>query len=273
MVKVDDPRLPSELPIEVMSHLDPKLAELYFRLPSALASRISILMRQALPQGVRADRVLKFAFLYANAERFARGDSVSKDHTRRSKLELAGAIHGLQTGYRDDVEAKQRYRRGRQARQHTKASLESVLRPWRRFKQVVRKHRSELPEHVQPPFSDAILGGVAKALQNMGIAITCDEDDLATQPGNERERSEIAQAYIWWRSKIPQYRGKWNDMHRLAFAWKMSPTGSVKGFRTVVNRICEGATSDHRFEKSWESVLSENVSHPRTHPPTRPQSV
>ena len=112
---------------------------------------------------------------------------------------------------------------------------------------------------MQPPFSDVIIGRVLKVLQNMGIAITCDEDDLATETGNERERSEIAQAYIWWRSKIPPYRGKWNDMHRLAFAWKMSPSRSVKGFRTVVTRICAGAASTHRFEKSWESVLSEKV--------------
>src|SRR6266851_10322179 len=135
MVKVANPHLPTELPKEVLGQLDPKLAELYSHLPSALASRISVLVRQALPQGIHPNRVLKFAFLYAKAERLAQGDSISKEHTRRSKLELAGEIHGLRTGYRDDVEAQRRYRRGRRARQQIKASLEAVLGKWRAFEQ------------------------------------------------------------------------------------------------------------------------------------------
>src|SRR5713226_6602789 len=147
MGKVANPPLPTELPRKVLSQLDPKLAELYSQLPSALASRISVLMREA-PQRIHPNRVLKFAFLYARAERLVQDDAVSKEHTKRSKLELAGAIHGLGTGYQDDVEAKQRYRRGRRARQQIKASLEAVRGKWRAFEQVVQKHRSELPVHL-----------------------------------------------------------------------------------------------------------------------------
>jgi hypothetical protein len=261
MIKV--PNAQTELPREFISQIDPKLVELYSRQPSALAARISFLVRQALPQRIFPGRVLKFAFLYAAAERFTQDDaafrSVSKEHTRRSKLELAGAIHGLQTGYLDDAEAIQRYRRGRRARQQIKASLEALLEQWRVFEGVVQKHCSELPLHVQSRFSNAILREVGEAFQNMGIATVLDEDDLTSEKGGERERSAIAQAYIWWRLKLPPYRGKWNDMHQLAFAWNMSPAGSVRAFRTVVNRICNGSGCAHRFEKSWESALSEKM--------------
>jgi hypothetical protein len=259
MVKMANPRLPIELPREVLSQLDPKLRELYSQLPAGLASRVSDLVRRALPQGIRADRVLKFAFLYATAERRAQGDAVSKEHTRRSKLELAGEIHGLQSGYEDDGEAKRRYRRGRRARQQIKASFDSVLERWRVFKQVVQTHRSALPVHIRSKVSKSTLDEIGKALQTMGIAIVLDEEDLASEKRGEPVPSEIAQTYIWWRLKLAPYRGKWSDMHALAHAWHMSSAGSTDSFRTMVERICKGTTCTDRLEKSWESVLSEKA--------------
>ena len=62
----------------------------------------------------------------------------------------------------------------------------------------------------------------------MGVAIVLDEEDLASEKGAGRERSEIAQTYIGWCLKLALYRDKWNDMYRLAFAWRMSPAASVK---------------------------------------------
>jgi hypothetical protein len=120
-----------------------------------------------------------------------------------------------------------------------------------------KKHRSELPIHLQSRFSNATLRDVGTALQNMGIAVVLDEENLAGETGPKRRRSEIAQTYVWWRVKVPPYRGKWDDMHRLASIWRMSPAGSVRQFRTVVYRIFKGVTDTTALETSWESVLSE----------------
>jgi hypothetical protein len=263
MAEGDKSRVPRELPRQVLSRLDPKLRELYSQLPLARASRIFALVEQALPERIHPDRVLKFAFLYATAEvaaqRNAAGTAVSKEHTRYSKLELAGEIHGLLTGYGDGVEAKQLYRRGRRVRQQIKASLDALQVRWRAFKQVVQKNREALPVHVQSRFSDAALREVGKALQNMGIAVALDEDDLLSEKGRHPLRSGVAQAYIWWHWKLAPYRGKWNDMHRLALAWHMSSTAVKKDFRNVVSRICKGAPCADRFETSWESVLSQKL--------------
>jgi hypothetical protein len=256
MVKVAKPSLPTERPREFLAHLEPKLAELYSQLHPVIALRISVLMRQPLAQGIDPNRVLKFAFLYATAERLAQEDALTREQARRGKLELAGEIHGMQTGYQDDAEAKERYRRGRRARQQVKASRDAVVEKWRVFKQVVQKHRSELPVHLQSLYSDAILLGVSKVLHDMGIATALDEEDLASEKDRERKPSQIAQTYIWWCLKVPPYRGKWNHMHLLAVAWKMSPAATVNSFRTVVDRICKGATCTHWFG-AWESVLSE----------------
>ena len=133
------------------------------------------------------------------------------------------------------------------------------MRRWRAFEQIAEKHRSDLPEHLQSRFSAANFGKVWDVLQNMGIAVAFEEEDLTREKTVQRERTAIAQTYILWLLKMAPYRGKWNDMHLLALAWHMSPAGSPLSFRTVVARICKGATSAHRLEKSWESVLSEKV--------------
>ena len=259
MVKHANSQTPAGLPRDVLSRLDPRLAQLYSQLPPALASRISVLVKAAHPQNIHPSRVLKYAYLYATAELSARGDPVAKEHTRRSKLELAGEIHGLRTGYRDDVEAKEKYRRGRRARQQVKASLESVLGKWRVFEQVVQKHRSELPRHVQAPFSDSILRDVEKALKNMGKASVLDEEDLAIETSLQG-LTETAQAYIWWHLLMAPYRGKWDDMHRLALSWRMTDTASPKQFQNKVYRISKAAKCTYAFEKSWESILSAHSS-------------
>jgi hypothetical protein len=247
----------SALPPETLRRLDPKLAALYTQLPSPLASRISFLLRAARFSQIHPNRILKFAYLYARAEQLTQERAISKEHTRRANLELAGYIHGLSTGYHGDAEAKLRYRRGRQARQQVKASLEAVIGKWRVFKQVIEKHRSELPEHVQSPYADEILSDISKKLQVMGIATVLDEEDLGIERSDERVRSEIAQTYIWWCLSMPAYRGKWKDMHELACTWRMSPAALVKRFRYVVQRILREAVLANGFGTAWDSVLSQ----------------
>jgi hypothetical protein len=122
---------PTERPREFLGQLEPNLAELYSQLQPVIASRISARMSRPLAQGIDPNRVLIFAFLYATAEQLAEEDALTKEHVRRSKLELAGEIHGMQTGYEDDAEAKERYRRGRRARQQVKASRDAVVEKWR----------------------------------------------------------------------------------------------------------------------------------------------
>jgi hypothetical protein len=183
-----DVHLPTELPQQVLSRLDPKRAELYSQSPSALASRITVLVTAALLDSVRPDRLLKYAFLHASAEQLARGSEVSKQHGVRSKAELAGAPHGFDAGYSDMAEAKRRYRQGRRARQQVKASFEAAVKSWLAFTAVAQRHRSEPPEHLQSRLSDETLHTVRRIYQSMGIAIVIDEEDLSAKgaaPGNK----------------------------------------------------------------------------------------
>jgi hypothetical protein len=251
--------LPTELPQQVLSQLDPKLAELYSRIPLELASRITVLVRAALQESVQPNRLLKYAFLYASAEELTRGNEVSKQQGVRSKAELAGALHGFDAGYSDMAEAKRRYRQGRRARQQVKASFEAALTPWLAFAAVAQQHRFELPTHLQSRLSDETLHTVGRIYQSMGIAIVIDEEDLLSEEGSRRELSERAQTYIWWRFVMAPYRGKWNDMHKLACTWKMSPAESVTNFRSVVDRICKRlSVIVYPFGRTWDSVLSED---------------
>jgi hypothetical protein len=75
-------------------------------LPPALAREITGLVEKALPLGIALDRVLPYALLLSVVERRAQGETVSQEHASRAWHELAGSIHGLETGYRD---ARSRY--------------------------------------------------------------------------------------------------------------------------------------------------------------------
>jgi hypothetical protein len=260
MVKRANSGHPNKLPVEVLSRLDPELQELCIQLPSVVASRISVLVREAPSRLIDPKRVVKYAFLYATAEQQALSDAVSRDHARRAKLELAGEIHGFEAGYQDDAEARRQYRIGRRARQQVQASLDALLGQWKVFEQVVEKHRSELPVHAQSRFSGSTLREFAKGLHKMRIAIVLDEEDLTRENDAEPAgRSAIAQTYIWWSLIMAPYSKKWNDMHQLARAWRMSPSLSVKDFQTVVRRISKGATSVSSFGSRWDSVFSKKL--------------
>jgi hypothetical protein len=246
-----------DLPAEVLSRLDPDLRELYLQLSVPLASRIAVLVIAARSPRIDPNRVLRYAFLYATAERQAEGDAVSKEQTRRAKRELAGEIHDLETGDQDDAEATRRYRAGRRARQQIQASLDALLGQSQVFEQVVEKHRSELPAHLQSRFSDSVLRGLVKGLHRMRIATVLDEEDLTSEKNaGPSGRSAIAQTYIWWCLIVAPYSNKWRDMHQLAFAWRMSPTRSLNDFRIVVNRISKDANSASSFGSPWDSMLS-----------------
>jgi hypothetical protein len=100
---------------------------------------------------------------------------------------------------------------------------------------------------------------VRRIYQTVGIAIVIDEEDLFREEGSGRELSERAQTYVWWRFVMAPYRGKWNDMHKLAYTWKISPAESVGYFRTVVDRMCKRpSVIAYPFGKAWDSVLSED---------------
>ena len=253
-----DSRLPNELPKEILRQLDPKLAKLYAVLSSAVSSRIGGLVRRALPSRIHPNLLVKYAFLYATAELQAQGDAVSKDHATRSKIELAGEIHGLRTGYWDNAEARQLYRSGRKARQQIEASLEGLLKKWKKVEHVVQKHRSDLPVHLQTRFSNECLARVSKLLHDMRKAAILDEEDILSQKGPVPELSVPAQIYVWWHFAIAPYRGKWNDMHRLAVLWRLSSSKDVETFRSMVVQICGGVkTMRYPFGTSWKSVLFE----------------
>jgi len=251
-------RFPSELPPGIREQLNPKLAALYSQLSPAVRSRIAALVQRALPPGIHPNRLVKYAFLYATAERQARSDAVSEDHAVRSKSELAGEIHGFRSGYRDQAEAKRLYRRGRQARQQIGASLEGLLKKWDGVEQVVQKHRSELPPHLRERFSNESLARPQKLLHDMYRATLLDEENFLSEKSRRHEPSEKAQTYEWWRCCMVRYRGKWNDMHQLALAWRLSKAVDQETFRSIVVQSSRRIkTLRYPFGKAWESALFE----------------
>jgi hypothetical protein len=235
---------------------DPKLVKLCSQLSQAQSSRIADLAKKTVPLDIDSNRVIKYAFLYATAEGQVRGDEVTKDHAGRSRLELQGALHGLSTGYDQGTEAKERYRCGRRARQQVGAALDGVLIRWNKVQQVVRKHRPNLPVYQQNQFSDENLTRVSTLLHDMLRATILDEQYVDAKEDSHWPTA-TAQAYLWWLA-MPPYRGKWNDMYRLAVVWRMSDAQTVDAFRKVVGRIRKSVNRvRYPFGKALESILFE----------------
>jgi len=166
----DTPSPKSEAAAELKVKLGP--------LPPALAREITGLVVKVLPIGIALDRVLPYALLLSVVERRAQGETVSQEHASRAWHELAGSIHGLETGYRDEQEAATRYRRGRLARHRLGASLGGMATTWRKFQQLADKHRLDLPEHNQQQLSRKRLDAIGKTLQHLQTGLILENDLL-----------------------------------------------------------------------------------------------
>jgi hypothetical protein len=225
------------------------------RLPPAVSREITELVMKALPLDIALDRVLQYALLLSMMERLAQGEATSKEHARRSWHELAGSIQGLETGYRDEQEAAARYRLGRLARHRLGASLDGVATTWRKFQRLVEKHRLDLPVHNQRQLSRKRLDAVGKTLQTLGTGLILENDVLH----KERPMPSLSirnETYSLWRFTVPQYRGKWSDMYRLAAVWRLTDAKDLDTFRTMATRIPRPSQEMTLFiQGPWQSLI------------------
>jgi hypothetical protein len=239
---------------EAKADLNAKLAGL----PSAYWPRVTELVTKAGPLKLEVDRVLPYAVLLTIVERQAKTEAPSDGHTRRSWRELLGLIHGFEGGYDDEKEAERQYRRGRRARSLLRASLDGVMGRWKKFQELVAKHRPDLPVHDQQRLSREALDGVRKSLDRIRMDLFL-EDDVVTKERQVRRLSTAANAYSLWRSAVPAYRGKWSDMHRLAVKWRLSNSRDVEAFRGIVMRASRpGRHVPAGIADAWESLFEKS---------------
>jgi len=236
-----------EVPVELKARLG--------LLPTGLSQRITELVMKALSLNIELTRVLQYASLATMIDGDAQVDAISKDHTARSWHELAGVIHGPETGYWDEQEAGTRYRRGRRARQLLGVSLDGVITKWRKFQQLVDRRRVDLPVHNQQQLSAESLEAVGKTLVSLRISLFLEHDVLRKEHRRPRLPAR-AKTYSAWRFLVPRYRGKWSDMHRLAVAWGLSVAEDVETFRSIVMRVPPPSQDILRsLTSAWQSLF------------------
>ena len=239
---------------EAKADLNAKLASL----PEAYWPRVTELVTKARPLNLDLDRVLPYAVALTIAERQAENEGVSDEHTRRSRRELVGGIHGLETGYDDEKEAETQYRRGRRARNLLSASLDGLVGKWKRFHELVAKHKPDLPVHNQRTLSREVLATISKSLERIHLELFL-EDDVLTEQRQARGLSTTAKAYSLWRSAVPRYRGKWSDMHVLAVKWRLSNSRDLEAFRSIVMRASRrGQHVPPGIADAWESLFEKS---------------
>jgi hypothetical protein len=200
---------------------------------------------------------VKYAYLFNLGVRQLQGEAVSREHTRRSKAELVGRVHGFEEGYINEEEAIRTHRGARRPSQLIEASLASLQEKFQSAARVVRKHRNKLPLHQQARLSDERLAEFSKRLLKMQLAATVDQPDFLVEKHRGRPRSKAACIFGLWRSGMGRYRGNWDDMHRLATVWGLTNAEDVETFRIIVNQACDGLpTKRGELGTPWDSALS-----------------
>jgi hypothetical protein len=136
-------------------------------------------------------------------------------------------------------------------------SLDGVIAKWKRFRQLVDKHRLDLPVHNRQQLSPKSLETIRKTLAGLRTSLFL-EDDVLRKAQRTPHLSISSKTYSLWRFVIPSYRGKWSDMHRLAVAWRLSRAKDVDAFRGMVMRVPRpGEDQDLALliGNSWRSLL------------------
>jgi hypothetical protein len=116
------------------------------------------------------------------------------------------------------------------------ASLDGLIKKSKNFEQLAHKHRRDLPVQNQQRLSAESLEAVGKTLGSLRTSLFL-ENDVLSKEHRTPPLSTRAKTYSFWRFEVPNYRGKWNDMHRLAVAWRLSAAKDVETFRTMVKRV------------------------------------
>ena len=150
----------------------------------------------------------------------------------------------MRDGYAEPNEAEKEYRQGRKALQIVHNSSYSASIAVRRLHRVLTTHRSELPQHIRDSFPPEKIQMMLDILRDLWEATEPREDSLRAKKRLCRsDFSATKEAYIWWHDRGPTNRGRWNDMHAVARAWRLTGIKDVESFRRYVHRKCHGLPS------------------------------
>ena len=214
--------------------------------PSEIVFRATIqdLVIRAAKTGVAPKRVKVYARFLAHAQACEEGEIVEADHAFRSLRESVGNLHGMHDGYAQPNEAEKEYRQGRQARQFVHSSAFSAIVAMRRLHSVLTTRQGRLPQDLRESVPPEKIQMILDTLRDLWESTEPVEDYLKLNEGLCRsDFSATKQAYILWHDQGPAHHDRWNDMHAVARAWRLTGIKDVASFRRYVLRICHGLTS------------------------------
>jgi hypothetical protein len=222
--------------------------------PSEIVFRAAIqdLVIRAAKSGVAPKRVKVYARFLAYAQAHKDGDIVDADHAFRSLRESVGNLHGVHDGYAQPNEAEKEYGQGRKACQFVHSSTLSAIVAMRRPHSVLTKRQGELPQDIRDSFPPEKIKIMLDSLKDLGESTEPVEHYLtANQRLCRSDFNATRQAYIWWHDHGPSNRDRWNDMHAVARAWRLTGIKDVGSFRRYVLHVCHGLTSTLGFPSGF----------------------
>jgi hypothetical protein len=215
--------------------------------PQNLEKRIQDLVRRANGLGIERDLVARYARILIAAEEIIEEREADLTETRDEVARVAVLEHGISEA--EPRKARRAYAQARQAQQEIYNSALALATKLDRFQTLLAQHHSLLQVEVHGQFPLARITEACKVIQDFAKATLPHPSNLAEVKfaKSPLSLSKAGHTFIWWRNRMPNYEGKWKDMHLLARRWHLSDAKDVATFQRSVRK--------HKGEKVGDRTI------------------
>jgi hypothetical protein len=156
--------------------------------------------------------------------------------SRICEARVAAAEHGI---HEEDPEAaRAAYAQARKAQRELFNSATGLAKRLQGFEELLKLKYQWLQIDVASKFPLPDVLAACNLLTSFATATTPHPNNLAEVKMAKSELSLTIQGHtlLWWRTYLPPYKGKWQDLHALARRWRLTDTHDLEAFQRQVRK-------------------------------------
>jgi len=205
--------------------------------PEDLEPRLQKHLRLAARANLPPDLVGRYARIHIAAEEVVRHRLRKEQEVREETVRVAALEHGI---YEQDAKkARRAYAAARQGQREVYASATGMAQRLAKFGRLLETRHRYLQVDVAARFPLSRIVAASKLMQDFALATKPHPANLAEVKFAKSELSltEFGHTFTWWRTEVPRYKDKWNDMHLLARCWRLTGTDDLETFQRLVRKL------------------------------------
>jgi len=204
--------------------------------PSDLDKRVQQCVQRAGKLKIPEDRLVKYARMLIAAEEVLAHRAWMEQSTRDTVALVAAAEHGIYEN--DPKKARAAYAAARQAQREVFNSATALANRLVRFEELLKLRHRSLQVDAASKFPLADVLAASNVIRSFAAATTPHPNNLAevTLAKSELSLTKAGHAFLWWRTCIEPYGGKWDHMYALARQWHLTDARDLETFRRLVRK-------------------------------------